>query len=228
EGGGVTQQGYSNDMWAGLERFTAGWFENLLLAEWIPAVPEVKARLEHGADMADVGSGNGRALIKLARAFPKSRFVGYDVFEPAVATATRNARAAGVGKRVRFQHLDVSKGIPEKFDVISTWDVIHDMVDPRGALKSIRQALRDGGTYLLLDINCSDRLEENIGPLGALFYGCSVLYCMTTSLAGKGEGLGTLGLPPSRVRELCAEAGFSKVNQLPLENPFNILYEVRP
>ena len=227
-GGGLSQDAYSPEMWTGLERFTASWFENLLIQEWIPAVPEVQAKLERGASMADVGSGNGQALIKLAQAFPNSRFVGYDVFPPEVDNATKNAREAGVENLVNFEVLDVVSGLPEQYDIISTFDVIHDMVNPRGALKAIRTGLKPDGSYLLLDINCSDKLEENAGPLGAMFYGVSVMYCMTVSLAEGGEGLGTLGLPPAKVRELGAEAGFGTINQLPIENPFNILYELKP
>ncbi len=130
--------------------------------------------------------------------------------------------------RVSFQVLNIVQGLPETFDLITTFDVVHDMVNPRGALRVIRQALQPDGTYLMLEINCADRLEDNAGPLGALFYSISVLYCMTTSLAHGGEGLGTMGLPESKVRELCMDAGFSRVRRLPLENPFNTLYEVKP
>jgi SAM-dependent methyltransferase len=115
---------------------------------------------------------------------------------------------------------------PEQYDVITTFDVVHDAVNPRGLLRAIRNALRPGGRYVCLEINSSDKLEENIGLLGAFFYSCSVLYCMTTSLAHHGEGLGTTGIPESKMRELCAEAGFSSVRRVPMENPFNILYEV--
>ncbi|MFQ5837830.1 MAG: hypothetical protein ACE5HJ_03510 [Thermoplasmata archaeon] len=118
--------------------------------------------------------------------------------------------------------------MPEDYDLIKTFDVVHDAVDPRGILRSIRKGLKPDGTYLCLDINCSDKLEENVGPLGALFHGFSIMYCMTTSLATGGEGLGTLGLPLSKLEELAKEAGFSEVRQLPLENPFNNLYELRP
>ena len=234
KGGGVPQSAYSDHCWCGLERFTGGWFENLLLQEWIPAVPEVEAKLENGAAMAhvtavaDVGSGNGRALIKLAEAYPKSRYVGYDIFEPSIDEATENAAAAKVGDRVSFKQLDVVEGLPEQYDVVTTFDVIHDMAKPREALRAIREGLQPDGTYLMLEINSSDKLEENIGPLGALFYSVSVMYCMTTSLAQGGEGLGTCGMPESRVREFCEEAGFSSVRRLPLENPFNILYEIKP
>ena len=102
------------------------------------------------------------------------------------------------------------------------------MVDPRSALKSIRQALKPDGTYLWLEINSKERLEDNYGTMGALFYGWSMMYCMTTSLAEGGEGLGTLGMPPSMVKKYCDEAGFSNVRKLPLDNSFNILYEVKP
>ncbi len=102
------------------------------------------------------------------------------------------------------------------------------MVDPRGALRAIRAALKRDGTYMMMEFNYADKLEENIGPMGALSYGASVLYCITTSLAHGGAGLGTMGLPEPTVRELCCEAGFSSVRQLPIENPYNVLYEVKP
>jgi SAM-dependent methyltransferase len=150
------------------------------------------------------------------------------VFGPSVDRATANARAAGVADRVKFHQLDASAGLPEQYDVVTTLDVVHDAADPRGLLRSIRAALRPGGIYVCLDVNCSDKLEENAGPLGAMFHGFSVLYCMTTSLANGGVGLGTVGLHEPKVRELCAEAGFSSVRRVPMENPFNNLYEVRP
>jgi SAM-dependent methyltransferase len=227
-GGGVPQSAYNDQMWDGLERFSSIWFENLLTPQWLPAMPDVQAKLEHGAQVADVGCGRGRALIKLAQTFPNSRYMGYDVFGPTIERAMANARAAGVADRVRFAQRDVSKGLPEQYDVITTFDVVHDAVDPVGLLRTIRQGLRLDGVYVCLDINCSEKLEENSGPLGALFYGFSVLYCLTTSLAGGGMGLGTLGFHEPKVRELCAEAGFSHVRRVPLDNPFNNLYEIRP
>ncbi len=228
QGGGVQQSAYNAHFWDGMERFTRGWFENLLTQQWIPAMPDVQAKLEKGALAADVGCGRGRALIKMAQAFPNSRYVGYDVFEPSVDRATTNAKTAGVTNRVSFHQLDASTGLPEQYDVITTFDVIHDAVDPRALLRSIRKALHPDGVYVCLDINCSERLEENAGPLGAMFHGFSVFYCMTTSLANGGVGLGTVGLHGPKVRELCTEAGFRSVRRVPLENPFNNLYEVRP
>jgi 2-polyprenyl-3-methyl-5-hydroxy-6-metoxy-1,4-benzoquinol methylase len=227
-GSGVAQSDYPDATYHGMDRFTAGWFENLLLQQWIPAVPAVQAGLERGIDVADVGCGRGRAVIKLAQTYPRSHIVGYDIYQPNVDRAIANAQAAGLAGRVRIERLDASREIPGQYDLITTFDVVHDAVDPRGLLRKIRQALRPEGTYLCLDINCADRLEQNAGPLGALFYGFSMMYCMTTSLANQGEGLGTCGLPESKLRELAVEAGFRGVRRLPLENPFNNLYEVTP
>jgi SAM-dependent methyltransferase len=226
-GGGVDQSRYGPDWWDGMERFTAAWVENLLVQEWVPLVPEVRAKLEAGAAVADVGCGRGRALVKLAQTFPNSTFVGYDVFAPSVEAATAKAKAAGVDDRVRFEQRDAAAGLPERYDVIWTLDVIHDAVDPVGLLRTIREALADDGVYLCLDINCSDKLEENAGPLGAMFLSFSVLYCMTTSLAHGGMGLGTVGLHEPMLRNLAAEAGFGTVKRVEMENPFNNLYELR-
>ncbi len=227
-GGGVPMEAYDPSTWEGLTRFTNGWFENLLVPVWLPTMPEVQAKLERGALVADVGCGHGKALIKLAQTYPQSRYVGYDSFAPSIEQAKANAQAAGVADRVRFERRDVSEGLPEQYDVITTFDVVHDAVNPRSLLRAIRNALRPGGRYVCLEINSSDKLEENIGLLGAFFYSVSVLYCMTSSLAHDGEGLGTVGIPESKMRELSAEAGFSHVRRVPMENPFNILYEVTP
>src|SRR5262249_25619297 len=169
-GGGVPQSAYNDHMWDGIERFTNGWFENLLTQQWIPAMPEVQAKLERGAQVADVGCGRGRALIKLAQAVPQARYIGYDIFGPTIERATANARVAGVADRVRFEQRDVSKGLPEPYDVITTFDVVHDTADPVGLLRTIHQGLRADGVYVCLDVNCSDKLQENQGPLGAMFH----------------------------------------------------------
>ncbi|MGQ0520537.1 MAG: class I SAM-dependent methyltransferase [Actinomycetota bacterium] len=227
-GGGVAQDSFPEDVYIGMDRFTAMWHENLLLQQWLPACPDAHAKLEAGARVADVGCGQGRALIRLVQAYPGSEFVGYDVFAPNVERARANADAAGVAGRVRFELRDAAAGLDGPFDVVTTWDVLHDAVDPSAILTSIRQALWDDGIYLCLDINCSDRLEENTGPLKALLYGISVMYCMTTSLAHGGAGLGTCGLSPRTFRELCERAGFSRSRLVAWDNPFNNLYEARP
>src|SRR5438132_3177177 len=191
-------------------------------------MPKVQSKLKDGVPVADVGCGRGRALIKLAQAFPNCRYFGFDVYGPAVVEASARAKAAGVHDRVTFQQVDVSRGLPGSYDVITTFDVIHDAPDPIGLLRTIRRALAPDGVYVCLDINCSDKLEENIGPLGALFHGFSVLYCMTTSLAWGRLGLGTLGFHERNAHEMCAEAGVWQRAAGTLENPFNNLYEITP
>ena len=227
-GGGVPYEAYGPDLWEGIDRITTGWFDHLLVQQWLPAVPAVPAALERGALVSDVGCGHGRALIRLAQAFPASRYVGYDVHGPSVARATANAAAAGVADRVRFEQRDASEGLPEQYDVITAFDMLHDAVAPRALLRAIRHALRPDGTFLCLEFNCPDRLEDDIGnPLATLGYTGSILFCMTTSLAHGGEALGSRGLPESKMRALCAEAGLGSVRRAPVENPFNILYEIK-
>jgi SAM-dependent methyltransferase len=227
-GGGVPQAAYPDDTFEGMRRFSLPWYEHQLTQEWIPAVAGVREKLEAGARYADVGCGAGHALIKLAQTFPRSTFFGYDAFHGAIDQARRAAEQAEVTDRIRFEQLDAADGLPEQYDLISTFDVVHDTIDPVGLLRAIRRALTPGGTYLMLEMRCADDPSDNVGPFGTLLYGISVLYCMTTSLAHGGAGLGTCGCPPKTVRQLCTEARFSRVREVPLENPFNTLYEISP
>jgi 2-polyprenyl-3-methyl-5-hydroxy-6-metoxy-1,4-benzoquinol methylase len=227
-GGGVPQSAYGERFWKGLERFTGGIYESRLVQELLPTLPEVVAALERGVRVADVGCGRGRALLKLARSYPRSRYVGYDFFASSIETATANASAAGIEDRVRFEVCDVTQGLPEEYDVITTFAVIHDAADPLAILRAIRRSLKPGGIYVCVDDNCSERLEENIGPISTVQYGASLLYCMTTSLAVGGAGLGTLGCHEPKLRGLCLEAGFSSVRHAPLDDPMMKIYEIRP
>lgn len=226
-GGGVPQSAYPEGTYAGMERFTASWFENLLVPVWLPAAGLVE-RLRAGIDVADVGCGRGRALIRMAREYPRSRFTGFDVYGPNVEKARRNAQAAGVGDRVRFEERDAAEGLPGSYDLVTTFDVVHDAADPGALVRAIRRSLRPGGTFLCLEIRCSHDPAENAGPLGALFYGCSLLYCMVTSLAHGGAGLGTCGLPPREMERLGSASGFSRVETVPLQGPFHNLFRLSP
>ena len=227
-GGGLSLDEYPPSMYEGIDRFTAGWFENLLIPVWLPLLPHVVEKLQNGARVADVGCGRGRALIKLARTFPESRFVGYEVHGPNVDHAIESVRAAGLDDRITIRHADASDGLSGRYDVVTTFDVVHDAVNPRGMLRAIRDSLQPDGSYLCLEINCSDKPEDNQGPIGALLQSCSVLLCLTLSLSAEGEGLGTLGLHEPKLRELASEAGFSSVRRVEMDNPFNSLYELTP
>jgi 2-polyprenyl-3-methyl-5-hydroxy-6-metoxy-1,4-benzoquinol methylase len=210
-----------------MARFTGTWFRNSLVQEWLPAVPDLYARLSRGAPVADIGCGRGQALITLARAFPESRFVGFDSYEPTIGAARANAQSACVAGRVSFECRDVIQGLPETYDLITAFDVLHDMADPDAALDAIRRGLRSDGSFLCLEMNTSSDPDENAGPVAAIQYSVSVLYCMTTSLATGGVGLGAAGLPEARIREFAQRNGFGSVRRLLVQNPFNTLYEIK-
>ncbi|HUE40212.1 MAG TPA: methyltransferase domain-containing protein [Candidatus Binatia bacterium] len=225
-GKGVPQSAYPPETFEAIERSTAPWYRHKLTQEWIPAMPDVKAKLEAGASALDVGCGSGRASIAIAKAFPKARVFGYDNHPGSVDRARANAKAEGVGKRVTFKTVDAKRLRGPKFDFISTFDVVHDSADPVGLMKAIGRSLDADGTYLMLEMNCSANVNENINFIGKFLYSVSTLYCMTQSLAQNGEGIGAaMGEP--KARELAAAAGFTHFRRLPIEEPFSILYELR-
>jgi SAM-dependent methyltransferase len=215
----VPQDAYPAETWHGMARFSRPMYDHQLIPAWLPALGLTDA-LTRGVRWADVGCGAGHALHRLAETFPNSTFVGYDQFPGQLELANANG--------VRFAALDAAEGLPERYDVISAFDVVHDAADPPRLLRAIREALNPGGTFVLLEMLSADDPAANVGPVATIMYGVSVLYCMSTSLADGGHGLGTYGLPAARVRELCLEAGFSSVEAFPPQDPFNALYAVRP
>lgn len=223
EGGGVSPATYPEQTWDGMDRDMGGIYAAYLARKWVPAMPEVRALLERGAEVADVGCGRGRALIELARAFPRSRYVGFDSFPRNVEAGRRNAHAAQVA--VDFEEADAVGGLPRSFDVILALDVLHDAPDPLALLRAIRASLRPGGRFFSLDPRAADRPEDNCDPLTTLRFGLSVLYCLPAS---GGQGLGTLGLTDARMRALCGEAGFASVREVDAGGSFHRIYEGTP
>ncbi|HEY7033490.1 MAG TPA: class I SAM-dependent methyltransferase [Thermomicrobiales bacterium] len=230
-GGGVPQERFGDDWLCGFQRFSRTAFVNYLCQDWLPAMPDIEARLLTGGSMADIGCGNGMALVQVARGYPAARLVGFDHHAPAIEAARANAVAAGVGDRIRFEVLDAGRGIPGTYDLITCFDVVHDMPFPRQALPQIRAALAPGGSFFVLEFNFSDELQANIDHpfgLGSFGYAASVNYCMTTALAVGGEGTGTC-MGERRLRAFAAEAGFSEVRRLDFsQNPLNLIFEIKP
>jgi hypothetical protein len=224
-GAGIPMEAYSEEVFRDGERDMAGVYTNRLLSEWIPAMPVVQERLEAGASVADVGCGGGLVLVLLATAFPRSHFVGYDVFEPNVTRAARSAATAGVADRCRFVRCDAAKGLSEPHDVVFTFDVVHDAADPAALLRAIRGSLPEGGRYVALEPRSPERLADHRRPIDVTRYLFSLLYCMSTSLANEGAALGTLGTPESVMRALCDEAGFRDCRRVPVGG-IHALYEV--
>jgi 2-polyprenyl-3-methyl-5-hydroxy-6-metoxy-1,4-benzoquinol methylase len=225
-GTGVTQDQYLPDMYEAIERLTAPWYKHHLVQTWIPAMPDVQKKLEAGGSACDVGCGSGRASATIASAFPAAEVHGYDVHAGSIERARANAQVEGVAGRVTFTVADGAE-LPEgQFDLITTFDVVHDSVDPVGLMAAIRQALRGDGTYLMLEMRASGEVEENRNPLGRFLYNVSTLYCMTTSLAHGGAGIGAC-MGERKARELAYAAGFTHFRKLPIEDPFSVLYELK-
>jgi 2-polyprenyl-3-methyl-5-hydroxy-6-metoxy-1,4-benzoquinol methylase len=226
-GKGVTQAEYPVSFFEAAERNSRTRYLHKLLRKWIPAMPQVVERLNAGGTAADVGCGGGLAAIMIARAFPKARLFGFDIHAESIERARRNAQAAGVADRVSFDTLDGGQMPAAKFDFVSTFDVVHDAVDPLGLMTAIRHSLKDDGTYLVQEVNVSDKVEENMKPLGKMIYSVSTLYCMTTSLAHGGAGIG-VAMGENKARELASAAGFRNFTRLPIKDDFAVLYELRP
>lgn len=227
-GQGISMQAYDENTWEGMERDMTGVYQANLLQKWVPAMPSVHAMLQEGVSVGDVGCGSGRVLILLAQAFPRSQYVGYEIFPPVLERAQANAAEAGVEDRIRFVAIDGDGSLPEVHQLITAFEVIHDAADPLSLLRMVRRSLAPDGRFICMDINCAERLEDNIGPLQTVRYGASLLYCMSTSLASGGIGLGTMGLPESKMRELCLEAGFIGLRRATPDSAAHNVYEVTP
>ena len=225
-GGGVTQDQYLPDMYEAIERGTAPWYKHHLVQTWLPELDGVVEKLGNGGRACDVGCGSGRAAITIAKAFPEAEVHGYDVHPGSIERAQERAREEGVADRVEFVVAD-GADLPEgRFDLVTTFDVVHDSVDPVGLMAAVRESLREGGSYLMLEMNASHDVEENRTPLGKFLYNVSTLYCMTTSLAHDGAGIGAC-MGQEKARELAFAAGYSQFRRLPIEDPFSVLYELK-
>jgi ubiquinone/menaquinone biosynthesis C-methylase UbiE len=191
--------------------------DQTLVQTTLPLVPGLVQRLEEGIDVVDVGCGSGHAINVMARAFPKSRFTGYDISEAGIASGRAEANEWGLANS-RFEVQDAAAmSAHEMFDLITTFDSVHDQVDPAAMLSGIHRALRLTGTYLMVDIKASSHLHENLEhPMGPFLYTASTMHCMTVSLAGGGAGLGTCW-GEQTARRMLTEAGFTNVELYEIE-----------
>lgn len=215
----------------GIERGFAPWYRAFLVPLVIPQLEGAKEKLERGAQAADVGCGAGIALIELARAFPRSRFHGFELSKHALERAERNRAEAGL-TNVEF-HDARGEALPAdgRFDLVLTLDCLHDMTRPAEVIAAIRRAIAPDGTWLIADIKARGSFAADVekNPMAALMYGLSVLTCMSSALSEPGgAGLGTLGLPASLAESMTREAGFTRFRPLDFGHPINAFYEVRP
>ena len=228
-GGGINYDKIDQGFWDGIDQTGCTRYRHFLVKDWIDEMPELKSRLEKGSvTFADFGCGSGRSTIELAKKFPKSKFFGFDLFEPNIQKSQKNAEEADVSENLKFIQWDVSNKLENKFDFVACFDLIHDMIDPLEGMKNIRDAVKDDGIFVLMDIKCEDDPADNKGPMVPFMYAMSLHFCMTTSLANNGAGLGTVGLPEGKVKEYCKQVGFNKVKRIEIDHPLNAVYEIRP
>lgn len=227
-GGGTSYADY--DFFQELQAEDSGAvFEATLLDQVVPLVPDLPERLVEGIDVVDVGCGRGRAVTLLAEAYPQSRLTGLDFSAEAVEFARADAAARGL-TNAEFRVRDVARwDEPGRYDLVTAFDAVHDQADPAAALRAARQALRPGGSFLMVDIAGSSRPEGNLDlPWAPMLYAVSVLHCMAVSLGQGGLGLGTMW-GHQRALEMLAEAGFGHVDPVDVEeDPFNTYYVARP
>jgi SAM-dependent methyltransferase len=213
-------------MFSGTERFFRPGYRANLVSAWLPALEGVVPKLERGAKVADVGCGHGASTIVMAQAYPKATFVGFDYHPPSIATARQRASEAGVSARVSFAEASAKNFAGNDFDLICFFDCLHDMGDPVGAARHAFQALRDDGSVLLVEPFAKDRLEDNLTPIGRMFYAASTFVCTPNSLSQEvGLGLGAQA-GEARLRGVFQDAGFKRFRRA-TETPFNLVFEAR-
>jgi 2-polyprenyl-3-methyl-5-hydroxy-6-metoxy-1,4-benzoquinol methylase len=215
----------------GIERSFEPWNRAFLLPVVLPAVDGIVDALSAGIEVADIGCGAGGAAIMMATAFPTSTFRGYDISKFALARAEEKKAEAGVTNVTFHDPRDQPLPSDHSVDFVTTFDCIHDMTHPQEMMASIREAITDDGTWLLVDIKALDTYAENVrkNPMASLMYGISVLSCMSSALSEPGgAGLGTLGLSENVARSMSSAAGFTRFRRLKVDHAVNAFYEVRP
>ena len=226
-GKGMGWHEHDHDLYEGTERFFRPNYLAHLVDEWLPSLEGVIDKLRGGAVVADIGCGHGTSTILMAKAFPESRFVGSDYHEESIAAARRAAGRAGVSDRVTFEVATAKDFGGGPFDLVCVFDALHDMGDPAGVARHVREVLADDGTWMVVEPYAGDRVEENLTPVGRIYYGGSTMLCTPSSLSQEvGLALGAQA-GEKRLAEVLAEGGFGRVRRA-AETPFNIVLEARP
>lgn len=225
-GEGVGWHEHDEDVFVGCERFFRPGYSAHLMAEWLPALDGVVDKLTTGARVADVGCGLGASTTLMARAFPSSTFTGSDYHAHSVDLARKSAAELGLGPRVDFQVAGAATFADGPYDLVTTFDCLHDLGDPVAAARHIREQLADDGTWLIVEPAAADSVQENLNPVGRVFYGFSTLLCVPNAVSQGGSH--TLGAQAGEaaIRRVVEEGGFTSFRRV-AETPFNLVYEVR-
>jgi 2-polyprenyl-3-methyl-5-hydroxy-6-metoxy-1,4-benzoquinol methylase len=218
---------HHQDLFAGTERFFRPGYLANLASSWLPALDGVVEKLQAGARVADIGCGHGASTILMANAFPNSTFVGSDYHEASIEAARRAAERAGVADRVTFETAGAAEFGGGPYDLVCVFDALHDMGDPVGAARHVRSQLAEDGTWMVVEPHAGDTLEDNLNPVGRVFYAASTFICTPASLSQEvGLALGAQA-GPARLEQVFRDGGFGRV-RLAAETPFNLVFEVRP
>jgi 2-polyprenyl-3-methyl-5-hydroxy-6-metoxy-1,4-benzoquinol methylase len=221
-GGGVPFSSYGDRMVRGIDRASTPSTTILLTRRWLPTMPDVVERLAAGGRIADVGCGSGSAVRAMALAYPDALVVGFDIDGPSIERAIAGTSESNASFVVGSSDAMTDHG---PFDLVTLFDVVHDLADPLGVLHQVRESLSGDGVMLMMEPRIAADLEDNINDRAALLYGISTFHCMTQSLAHDGAGLGA-AWGPAAAEELCRAAGFTSFEELPIENPFSAFFRV--
>jgi SAM-dependent methyltransferase len=226
-GAGVAWGDHVHDVHEGCERFFRPGYAANLVPSWLPALDGVVEKLERGAAVADVGCGHGSSTVVMAKAFPASSFGGYDDHAGSIETACERAQAAGVADRVVFEVGSAQRFPGRGYDLVTMFDCLHDMGDPVGAARHVLEALAPDGSWMIVEPYAGDRVEDNLNPVGRVYYSFSTLLCTPASLSQEvGLALGAQA-GEARIRDVVQTAGFGSFQRV-AETPFNLVYEARP
>lgn len=226
-GAGMGWGEHVDGVFQGCEKFFRPGYAANLVSAWIPALDGVQEKLEKGAKVADIGCGKGSSTLLMAKAYPKSKFSGFDYHDKSIEGATASAKRDGIADRVTFE-MAKAKDFPGRdYDFIAVFDCLHDMGDPVGAALHVKEALKKDGTWMIVEPFANDQMKDNLNPLGRAMYGFSTLLC--TPCSRSQEVAMCLGAQAGekRIRDVVTAAGFTRFRRA-TETPFNIVYEARP
>ena len=219
-GKGLGWDQHDHRLFEGTERFFRPNYLGNLVTNWIPALDGVEAKLLAGATVADVGCGFGASTIIMAKAYPKSSFVGFDYHKPSILTARKRAKEAGL-KNVKFEVAKSTNYPGRNYAFVAHFDCLHDMGDPVGAAKHVCKTLAPDGTWMIVEPFANDRVEENLNPVGRVYYAASTMICVPASLAYNGPALGAQA-GEARLREVVMKGGFTRFRRA-TQTPFNLV-----
>ena len=227
-GAGMGWHEHNDAVFHGCEKFFRPGYAANLVSSWIPALTDVKSKLESGARVADVGCGKGASTVLLAKAFPNSKFYGFDYHDKSIEAARETAKKEGVADRVTFEVAKAKEFPGKEYDFVAVFDCLHDMGDPVGAARHVRQSLSKDGTWMIVEPFANDDLKDNLNPVGRVYYSFSTLLCTPCSRSQEvGLRLGAQS-GEKRIRDVIASAGFRQFRRATQTPPFNIVYEARP